>query len=235
MAYIINIETSTKVCSVTLAHGTDILFNRENRTDAHHASILGIFVSEAMMFSREHGFLPDAVAVSSGPGSYTGLRIGVSEAKGLCFGLNIPLIAVPSLELMADAVVRSELQADFFIPMIDARRMEVYATIYNPHMQLLEEVSAKIIDEHSFSGYLAGGKALFFGDGAEKCRSVIRSDNARFLENICPLASSMVFLSEKAYRKKQWEDPAYFEPFYLKEFIATVAKNKVLGINKKTD
>ncbi len=236
MACIINIDTSTKVCSVALAKEGDILFFRENETSAQHASLLGVYVEEAMEFAREHNLKPDAVSVGSGPGSYTGLRIGISEAKGLCYGLDIPLIAISTLRILLDSAIckrpdifGAEPVADFYCPMIDARRMEVYTTIYDNRLQLLQDTSAKIIDENSFSEYLSKGKVCFFGDGAEKCKSVIQSPNALFLDDIVPLAKCMGTSSEKAYTEKHFEDIAYFEPFYLKEFVAIIAKNKVLG------
>ncbi len=229
MACIMNIDSSTKVCSVALAENGKLLFDKEDRTSAQHAALLGVFVAEAMDYVRKNGLRLDAVAVSSGPGSYTGLRIGVSEAKGLCYGLDIPLIAIPTLEIMANEVIRSDYKADFYCPMIDARRMEVYTAVYNKNLQVLSGVSAEIIDEKAYTNYLSEGKILFFGDGAAKCKPVIQSDNAIFLDDIVPLASSMVYLSEMAFDQAIFEDLAYFEPFYLKEFVATVAKNKVLS------
>jgi tRNA threonylcarbamoyladenosine biosynthesis protein TsaB len=157
------------------------------------------------------------------------LRIGISEAKGLCYGWDVPLIAIPTLQIMTNFAMSKEQAVDFYCPMIDAGRMEVYTIVYNSRMQPLQNVSAVVIDENSFSDYLSGGKVLFYGDGSEKSKSVIHSSNAFFLDDIAPLASFMVSLSEEAYREKRFEDTAYFEPFYLKEFIATIAKNKVLG------
>ncbi|GHV20438.1 tRNA (adenosine(37)-N6)-threonylcarbamoyltransferase complex dimerization subunit type 1 TsaB [Bacteroidia bacterium] len=229
MACIINIDTSTKVCSVALAKDGVLILEKEDRTSVRHASLLGVFVAEVMAFARKNHLVPDAVAVGSGPGSYTGLRIGISEAKGLCYGWSIPLIAIPTLQIMTNFAIFKEQIVDFYCPMIDARRMEVYTAVYNSQMQLLQDVSAMVVDENSFSGYLSGGKVLFYGDGSEKSKSVIHSSNAFFLDDIVPLASFMVSLSEEAYREKRFEDTAYFEPFYLKEFIATIAKNKVLG------
>ncbi|MDR1369553.1 MAG: tRNA (adenosine(37)-N6)-threonylcarbamoyltransferase complex dimerization subunit type 1 TsaB [Dysgonamonadaceae bacterium] len=236
MACIVNIDTSTKVCSVALVRNGEILFSKEDTTSAQHASLLGVFVAEAMEFAGTNDLKPDAVAVGSGPGSYTGLRIGVSEAKGLCYGLNIPLIAIPTLQILLDTAIctrpdifENEPVADFYCPMIDARRMEVYTAVYDRQYRISRDISADIIDENSFSDYLSKGKVVFFGDGSGKCKPVIKSPDALFLDDVVPLASCMGFSSEKAYEKKRFEDIAYFEPFYLKEFMATIAKNKVLG------
>ena len=236
MACIINIDTSTKVCSAALIRDGKVLFSKENRTSAQHASLLGVYVAEIMDFARKQDLKPEAVAVGSGPGSYTGLRIGISEAKGLCYGLDIPVIAISTLQILLDSaccarpdILGAEPIADFFCPMMDARRMEVYTAVYDSRMQLVRDVSAEIIDENSYSEYLSKGKVVFFGDGAEKCKSVIQSPNALFLDDIVPLASSMGSSSEKAYAESRFEDIAYFEPFYLKEFVATIAKNKVIG------
>ncbi len=236
MACILNIDTSTKVCSVALVKDSEILFFKEDEASAQHASLLGVFVAEAMMFARKHNLKPDAVAVGSGPGSYTGLRIGVSEAKGLCYGLDIPIIAVSTLQVLLNTasfvkpdIFENQSDVIFYCPMIDARRMEVYTAVYDSRLQLVQDVSAEIIDENSFSEYLSKGKVVFFGDGSEKCKSVIKSPNALFLDNVVPLARYMGLSSERAYSEKRFEDIAYFEPFYLKEFVATIAKNKVLG------
>ncbi len=236
MACIINIDTSTKVCSVALVKDGELLLFKEDKTSAQHASLLGVFVSEIMEFARKNNLKPDAVAVGSGPGSYTGLRIGVSEAKGLCFGLGIPLIAVSTLQVLLNAAtsVKTDILGagsgvDFYCPMLDARRMEVYTAVYDSQSKIIRNISAEIIDENSFSEFLSKGKVLFFGDGAEKCKPMIQSPNAVFLDDIVPLARYMGLSSEGAYLEACFEDVAYFEPFYLKEFVATIAKNKVLG------
>jgi tRNA threonylcarbamoyladenosine biosynthesis protein TsaB len=214
---------------VALAKDGTLVWEKEDRTSEQHASLLGVFVAEVVAFAKQSHLVPDAVAVGSGPGSYTGLRIGISEAKGLCFGWGIPLIAIPTLQIITNFAMSKKQFVDFYCPMIDARRMEVYTAVYNSRMQLLQDVSAVIVDENSFSGYLSKGKVLFYGNGSKKSKSAIHSPNALFLDDVVPLASSMVSLSENAYREKRFEDTAYFEPFYLKEFVATIAKNKVLG------
>jgi tRNA threonylcarbamoyladenosine biosynthesis protein TsaB len=164
----------------------------------------------------------DAVAVSKGPGSYTGLRIGVSAAKGFCFSLNIPLISVDTLQAMAKS---QNHQNVFFCPMIDARRMEVYTALYDAEGNKIEDISAKIIDENSFEKELKANKIIFFGDGAEKCRVVLESNpNAIFIENVHPSAKYVNELALEKYNNKEFEDLAYFEPFYLKDFIATTPK-----------
>ena len=228
MACIIHIETSTKVCSVALSADKKVLFNKENQNGTSHAELLGVFVFEAIQYVRQNNLKPDAIAVSSGPGSYTGLRIGVSEAKGLCLGLDIPLIAIPSLDIMADKVIRSGKEADFYCPMIDARRMEVYAVIYDKNKNKIKKVSADIIDENSYSDILNRGTVCFFGDGSAKCKNTLTSPQAIFLDEIYPLAADMISLAEEKYERKEFSDVAYFEPFYLKEFVATIAKNKVI-------
>ena len=228
MCCILNIETSTPVCSVALALHGDVLFNKEHNESTSHASLLGTYVDEAVRYAGENGHNLDAVAVSAGPGSYTGLRIGISEAKGLCYGLNIPLIAVPSLKIIAHTAILSGIDADYYCPMIDARRMEVYAAIYDRHLHEIRETNADVVDEVVYASYLEHGKMAFFGNGAAKCKTILSSPNAIFLDDIYPLASGMVLLSEKAYLNRELEDVAYFEPFYLKEFVAIVAKNKVI-------
>ena len=228
MSCFIHIETSTKVCSVALSKEKKILFYKENQSGSSHAELLGVFVDDAFQYAKQNKLDVDAVSVSSGPGSYTGLRIGVSEAKGFCYGLEIPLIAIPSLSIMASQVILSGEDSDFYCPMIDARRMEVYSAIYDKKFNQIREVSADIIDNDSYSEFLSKGKVCFFGDGAAKCKNVITSPNAVFMDNIYPTASGMVPIANEKYKQKEFVDIAYFEPFYLKEFMATVAKNKII-------
>jgi tRNA threonylcarbamoyladenosine biosynthesis protein TsaB len=235
MPYILNIETATEVCSVAVSKDSKIIFGKEETKGPSHAVLLGQFVNEAIGYLRKENIKPDAVAVSGGPGSYTGLRIGVSEAKGLCYGLNIPLIALNTLKIMAHGVsANNTIEEDTLLcSMIDARRMEVYDAVYDNRLQELRQVSADIIDENSFSELLSGKKVIFFGNGAEKCKAVLHNPNAVFLEGIHPKASDMPLLAGKAFRSNDFADAAYFEPFYLKEFVATTPKNKVLsGVNK---
>jgi tRNA threonylcarbamoyladenosine biosynthesis protein TsaB len=181
-----------------------------------------------MTHVRKERLTLDAIAVSSGPGSYTGLRIGVSEAKGLSYGLGIPLIALPTPLIMASMVTARAGEDDLLCPMIDARRMEVYATFFNRSLETVRSTSADIVDGESYLDLLSQHKVCFFGNGADKCREVITHPHAHFLEQVYPLASGMVPLAEQAFAEKRFVDTAYFEPFYLKEFVATVARNKII-------
>jgi tRNA threonylcarbamoyladenosine biosynthesis protein TsaB len=230
MAKILSIETSTDVCSVALAEDGTVIEKRElfePNSHSKHTTLLiqDIFKTEGIPPMKEL----DAVAVSAGPGSYTGLRIGPSVAKGICFALNIPLIAVDTLTTMSQAVLASgtDVDADTLLcPMIDARRMEVYTALHDKTLKTIEETSAKIIDEDSFADVLAKNKVLFFGNGATKCKDVIKSENAVFVDDIFPLAANMSPLAEKAFNENDFVDVAYFEPFYLKSFVATISKKK---------
>lgn len=230
MPGILNIETSTSICSVALTCDGVVVFSKVDSDGPSHASVLGGFVNEAVDMARIHEVPIDAVAVSCGPGSYTGLRIGVSEAKGLCFGWRKPLIAVSTLELMVCQVMFSKMMPEdaLFCPMIDARRMEVYSAIYNLALEAVKPVSADIIDENSYRDILDERPVYFFGNGAAKCKEKLAHPNARFIDDIVPLASDMIALAERSFRQNKFEDVAYFEPFYLKEFIATTPKNKLL-------
>lgn len=230
MACLLNIETSTSVCSVALTHEGQVLLNRVETKGPSHASCLGGFVQEAIEKARLSDLPIDAVAVSCGPGSYTGLRIGVSEAKGVCFGLEIPLIGVHTLEiLVCRALFHCDLPDEALIcPMIDARRMEVYSGIYNRGLEVVKPVSADVIDEHSYLDFLDRQPVYFLGNGAEKCKAVLHHPNARFLDGMDPLAADMIALAERSYRQQKFADVAYFEPFYLKEFVATTPKHKII-------
>lgn len=225
---ILHIETSTNVCSVALSEKTQCLFSKSNADGMNHAALLSVFIAEALEILKVNGKKLDCVAVSSGPGSYTGLRIGVSTAKGLCYGLDIPLIAVSTLEVLtvqALSAVKNKENA-LFCPMIDARRMEVYAAFYNENGEMKREISADIITSDSYAEILALQPVYFFGNGAEKCKSTLTHPNARFIDNLIPLAENMIYLAEKAYVESKFVDTAYFEPFYLKEFQTTTPKVK---------
>ena len=230
MALILHLETSTKICSVALSQDGRILFSKVDRNGPSHAVQIGLFVDEALSVAEKEGLKPDAVAVSSGPGSYTGLRIGVSMAKGVCFGTGAKAIAIPTLDLLADQAQRSlSLPKDALIcPMLDARRMEVYTALYDAQGNCLEPVNALIVDENSFTEKLQNHPVWFVGDGAEKCRTHLKSENAHFEENVYPFAEAMMPLAEKAFRENKFENVAYFEPFYLKEFVATISKKKII-------
>lgn len=226
MSCILHIETSTEVCSVSASQDGASIFSKEDFNGPSHAVVLGVFVDEALSFIDNHAIPLDAVAVSCGPGSYTGLRIGVSMAKGICYGRNIPLIAIPTPEVMTVPVLLfQDLPEDALLcPMIDARRMEVYAAIYDRELKVKREISADIIDENSYSEFLAEHPVYFFGNGAAKCREKITHPNAHFIENIHPLAKWIFPLAERAMAEKDFKDVAYFEPFYLKEFVASTPK-----------
>ena len=223
---ILHIETSTNICSIAISENGQCIFTKSDSEGMNHAALLSVFIAEAMEFLKSVSKNIDAVAVSSGPGSYTGLRIGVSTAKGLCYGLDIPLIAVSTLEILtANALLTAEAATNtLFCPMIDARRMEVYAAFYNKEGIIQREISADIIDENSYSAILENHSVYFFGNGAEKCKTTLTHPNAKFIDGMYPLAQNMIALAEKAYAEKKFVDVAYFEPFYLKEFYTTAAK-----------
>ena len=226
MSCILHIETSTEVCSVSVSQDGASIFTKEDFNGPSHATLLGVYVDEALSFVDNHAIPLDAVAVSCGPGSYTGLRIGVSMAKGICYGRNIPLIGIPTLEVMCVPVLlEHDLPDDALLcPMIDARRMEVYAAIYDRSLKACREIGADIIDENSYKEFLDEHSVYFFGNGAAKCRSKITHPNAHFIDDIHPLAKWMFPLAEKAVAKEEYKDVAYFEPFYLKEFVASTPK-----------
>ncbi|WP_080903505.1 tRNA (adenosine(37)-N6)-threonylcarbamoyltransferase complex dimerization subunit type 1 TsaB [Parabacteroides sp. Marseille-P3160] len=230
MACILSIETATSVCSVALSNDGEILFEEASFDGPSHAALLGVYAAQAVKVAKGEHLTLDAVAVSSGPGSYTGLRIGVSEAKGLCFGYGIPLISIPTLDILATKAIRLNKASDdfFYCAMLDARRMEVYAAIYDSTGQVIRETQAEVVDAATYAPYLSQRKVCFFGNGANKCKDVITSDRSVFLDGIHPMAVEMIPLAELAYADARFVDTVYFEPFYLKEFIATIAKNKVL-------
>lgn len=226
MALILNIETATALCSVALSKDCKILSLRETTEEKSHAGSLTVFIEEILNETHLSVADLDAVAVGKGPGSYTGLRIGVSVAKGLCYGSGIPLIAISTLQVMfSQAVPNVNNEPDILLcPMIDARRMEVFCCLYDASGNEVQPVSARIIDETSFLDYLSGHRIAFFGSGMEKCRKVIQHPNAVFLSNIQPHASAMATISDYSFRNALFENVAYFEPFYLKDFVATVPK-----------
>lgn len=222
MSCILNIETSTNVCSAAISQDGACIFNKEEHGAPNHAIRLGSFVDEALSFAESHAIPLDAVAVSGGPGSYTGLRIGVSMAKGLCYGRGIKLISVPTLELMAVPVLLGyDMEDDaLLVPMLDARRMEVYSAVYDRSLNEVRGVQADIVDSDTYRQYLDRGTVYFFGNGACKCMETINHPNARLIKGVEPLAKNMFPIAEKHIANEMFEDVAYYVPFYLKDFVA---------------
>ena len=231
MATILNIETSTDVCSVCLSQDGEMKFHDADYKGRNHATVLGGFVKNALDYAKQCEMKLDAVAVSVGPGSYTGLRIGLSEAKGLCFGLDLPLIGVNTLKLLSVSVMFTKHVGpdDYFVPMIDARRMEVFTAVYDLALNDVLPNQAMIIDENSFSDLLETRKLFFVGNGADKVSEVINHKNAEFVMGIRPNASDMIALSEKAFREQDFLDLAYSTPNYIKKFHTTTPKKNILG------
>ena len=203
MACILHLETSATNCSVALSVDQSVVFEKVSFEGASHAALLGVFVEEAIAFSGSEQYIPEAVAISGGPGSYTGLRIGTSMAKGLCMGWGIPLIAIPTLDIMAFKVIRQATSHDsLFCAMLDARRMEVYAAIYDADFAVVRETTADIVTPDTYTTFLEDRKMVFFGSGSDKCKDVITSENAVFIDDIQLLAADMVLLAEKAFQNK---------------------------------
>ena len=236
MALILSIETGTDICSVALANDGELMALRESDEGRDHAKKVALFVDELL---RETGVQPsdiDAIAVGKGPGSYTGLRIGVSFAKGMCYALDIPLIAIGSLDALAE-VAREDFEAGILdieeedwaqaklCPMVDARRMEVYAQVFDVEGKAQSDVVAEVVTEESFNEWRANGKFVIFGNGAKKCAEVLPD---AIIEDIVPSSRGIVRLAEEAFNAGKFEDLAYFEPFYLKDFIVIPSKKKLL-------
>lgn len=225
MAYILNIETATKNCSVALAfEGKLIAIKEINSGSYSHAELLHPFVKEVLEMAKISINQIQAIAVSKGPGSYTGLRIGVSAAKGFCFAQNIPLISIETLRSLAHSLAINE---GVIAPLLDARRMEVYSAVFSSKHEQIRAIEAQIINENSFEEYLKQGQVYFLGDGAEKCKDLLTHSNAVFIDNQFPSAKEMCALSYVKYKKNDIEDVAYFEPFYLKDFVAVPQKKKL--------
>ena len=224
MALLLNIETATKNCSVSIARDGVVLGCKElNNGQYSHAEVLHPFIDALLKDLKIDKSQIDAIAVSKGPGSYTGLRIGVSAVKGLCFALNKPLISIDTLTSLSHSI---QVDEGIIIPMIDARRMEVYASVFDDKHQQIREIKAEVIDENSFSEYLNDTKVYFLGDGAQKCKDILAHKNAVFIDDKHPSAKEMAKLSYIKYKKNDIEDVAYFEPFYLKDFIVIPEKKK---------
>ncbi len=233
MSCILHIETSTSVCSVAVSEDSHCIWHEEDHSGPNHAERLGSMVDEALSFTDNHAIPFDAVAVSCGPGSYTGLRIGVSMAKGICYGRDLKLIAVPTLELLCVPVLLREQIANsqepmakepLLCPMLDARRMEVYAALYDRALHEIRPVGADIVTAETYKQWLDERPVFFFGNGAKKCMEVINHPYAHFIDGIEPIAKWMQPLAEKRLLNEQTEDVAYFVPYYLKDFVALKPK-----------
>lgn len=228
MALILNIETSTNVCSAALTKNGEVIDLHESFDDRTHATQLTVFIDKLFKDNAIDYANIDAISVSEGPGSYTGLRIGVSVAKGLCYAQNKPLIAVDTLQAMALMALEKEIPNKALLcSMIDARRMEVYSALYDANGNKIRKTIAEVIEEGAYEKELAEHEVFFYGNGANKCQDSIKHDNAHFIENIYPSAKHMGSLSQKLFDKGKFKDVAYFEPYYLKDFVATTSKKKV--------
>jgi len=230
MAYILSFDTSTTVCSVTLSEDRKILVTREEAGGRNHARLLTVFIEQVL---KDAGISPDnldAIAVSKGPGSYTGLRIGVSTAKGLAYSLGIPVVGIPTLKIMASGYLKtfSPGEKTLLCPMIDARRMEVFTCFYDTGLNVIRETSADIINEESYQELRRNYRLFIFGDGAPKCEEVLTGAEVHVDKEFVISSSHMPELAYEMIKNQQFEDVAYFEPFYLKDFIATTPKKKIL-------
>ncbi len=224
MAYILNIETATTNCSVSLSNkGETVVLKEDYNNNYSHAERLHIYIDDVLKEAKVSLNDLSAIAISKGPGSYTGLRIGVSAAKGLCFALDIPLISIPTLEALAHQV---STETGVIVPMLDARRMEVYSAIFDANHHQIRETEAQILNETSFKEYLDKRKVTFIGNGVTKTKELITHENAIFIEDKLPSANEMTPLAYQKYKKSDIEDVAYFEPYYLKDFIALKPKSK---------
>ena len=214
------------MCSVAVSEDSQVIFQQDDHSGPNHAERLGSMVDEALSFTDSHAIPFDAVAVSCGPGSYTGLRIGVSMAKGVCYGRDLKLIAVPTLELMCVPLLLGEKieEGALLCPMLDARRMEVYAALYDRALKPFREIGAAVVDADTYREWLDRQPVYFFGNGAKKCMDVINHPNARYIDGVEPLAKWMMPLAERRWLQEQFEDVAYFVPFYLKDFVAKMPK-----------
>ena len=220
---ILALETSTTNCSVALFKDGKCFSHIEENAGYSHAENLSLFVDELLKLNNISKNDLKAIAVNKGPGSYTGLRIGVSAAKGICFAIDKPLISIETLTSLSTAIT---VDNGFVVPMLDARRMEVYAAVFSAGNKAIREIKAEIIDEDSFSDYLVKGKVTFLGDGAQKCQSILTHKNAIFVADKFPSAKEMATLSFEKFQENQFEDVAYFEPFYLKDFLVVPEKKK---------
>lgn len=231
MPVLLHIETATRICSVALSENGKCLFREVDWDGPSHAVQLGVFVDHALAFAEKEKKSIAAVSVSAGPGSYTGLRIGVSMAKGLCYGMGVPLIALSGLKIMAHKVRGNTREDALLCPMLDARRMEVYTALYDRNLEERNPVQALIVDENTFSELPENQAICLFGNGSEKCRGLIKRSGIYYVDDVHLLAEDMIELAEEAYTEKCFQDVAYYEPFYLKEFQASIPKklNQLIG------
>ena len=226
LALILNIETATKNCSVSLTYEEEVLSLRElNDGNYSHSENLHVFIEEVLKSGGKSIKEIEAISVSKGPGSFTGLRIGVSAAKGLSYTLDIPLISVSTLTSLAYTIKVKD--GEVIIPLLDARRMEVYSAIYDQDYDQIRKIKAEIIDQNSFEDFLNKGIVHFLGDGADKCKDILNHQNAIFHDDCFPSAKEMAKISFQKFKKNDFEDVAYFEPFYLKDFLITKSKKKL--------
>jgi tRNA threonylcarbamoyladenosine biosynthesis protein TsaB len=226
MAFILLIETATASCSIAIAQDEKVLAVKELHEKNIHASQITLFIEDVLKDASLTFKHLNAVAVSKGPGSYTGLRIGVSTAKGICFALDIPMIGISTLEAMASALVSASLEREYYCPMIDARRMEVYTAMYDSDLNEIQPVEAKIVDSDSYNEQLTTRKIIFFGDGASKCTEFLANPNATIKTDFINSARHLAKLALRRYNSEEFEDLAYFEPYYLKDFL--ILKPKTL-------
>lgn len=231
MAFILSLETATRTCSVALHKDENLLAVQHFHVDKSHSAILHPIINNLLDYTETDRKQLSALAVSAGPGSYTGLRIGVSAAKGICFGLDIPLIAIDTLEAMAHDITKYNLTGAWLCPMLDARRMEVYCQIRDAEEKLLMSTRPLILDENSFKNDLENQQIIFFGDGSDKCRPLLEPlyPNSLFIKGVLPSAASVGSLAIDRYKKGSFDDTAYFTPNYLKEFRATKPKKRVIN------
>lgn len=229
MSVILHIESATEGCSVAVSDEGQLVFNKEDHTSRNNAVSLGVLVDEALALVDSRGLKLDAVAVSEGPGSYTGLRIGVSMAKGVCYGRGLELLSVSTLKLLCvRPLLTMELPDDALLcPMIDARRMEVYSAVYDRALKPVREIRADIVGPETYSGFLDEHPVWFMGNGAAKCKGCITHPNAHFIDDVNPEARWMFPLAEQSFNAGEFRDVAYFEPYYLKDFIAVKPKKLV--------
>jgi tRNA threonylcarbamoyladenosine biosynthesis protein TsaB len=236
MTRLLCLETSTEVCSAAIVDEGQVVDYREDLSGQNHSRLLTVFINDLLISNHLNVSDFDAVAVSEGPGSYTGLRIGVSVAKGICYGTGIPLIAISPLEAMASHVIEniknskfSFQPGDLLIPMIDARRMEVFTAIYDLQLHEIMPVKAEVIESASFDQLAAESRLLVFGNGSGKCKPILNTSRYFYIDGVVASSLNMATLANQKFENKDFVDVAYFEPFYLKDFIATVPKNNILG------